>query len=67
MIANIAKYTFQNTKNNTFESTEHEMTRRELWMQAAVAALTGGSDRQAAVYSANIVLENFDREFKRPF
>lgn len=67
MIANVAKYTFQNTKNNTFESTEHEMTRRELWMQAVVASLAGGASHSDANHYANCVLENFDKKFKRPF
>jgi len=66
MTANIAKYTTDNTySTNSFNMVEHEMTRRELWMQAAVAALSSGSTRSDAVNAAEYVLDSFDRKFKK--
>lgn len=65
----IGQYTDTNTSHISdkisFNAVEHEMTRRELWMQAAVAGLGSGQNQTYAKIYATSILEAFDEKFGR--
>lgn len=65
----IGQYTDNNIVNSidtfSFDVVEHEMTRRELWMQAAVAGLGSGQNQSYAKMYATSILEAFDEKFGR--
>lgn len=67
MIANISKYTTEKSTVTSFNMVEHEMTRRELWMQAAVAACGAPERLFDPVALADDVLASFDKKFSTSF